>query len=267
MSEYQFVHFMAIDRPLDDKQLRFMRKQSTRAEITPWEFTNQYDYGDFRGDTLEMLRHGFDVHLHYANFGIRRLMIRLPAGLPCDRRTFEAYEAEGLAWIADKRGSGGVLEVYPEADAGTYEEDLFDVDSLLPKIAPVREQLMSGDLRALYLAWLACAWDEEALEPPVPAGLDKPTSALVAITGLYELSDDLIAAAAELSPSTARAIDADRERKAWIAEQSQDTLRELAEQLLGGDAAAARAEALSRMRDGWGRLPGRWPSRHELWHN
>ena len=56
MSEYQFIHFMAIDRPLDDKQLDFMGRQSSRAEITQWSFTNEYNYGDFHGDAREMLR-------------------------------------------------------------------------------------------------------------------------------------------------------------------------------------------------------------------
>ena len=50
MSEYQFVHFLAIDRPLDDEQLEFMEKQSSRAEITRREFTNEYHYGEFRGN-------------------------------------------------------------------------------------------------------------------------------------------------------------------------------------------------------------------------
>jgi hypothetical protein len=42
---------------------------------------------------------------------------------------------------------------------------------------PVRADLASGDLRALYLDWLLCAQvqelDEDALEPPVPARLDR----------------------------------------------------------------------------------------------
>lgn len=89
MSEHQYVHFIAIDRPLKDKELAYMRQQSTRAEITPWEFTNEYHYGDFHGNAKEMLRRGYDMHVHYANFGIRRLLIRLPGGLPCDRKTFK----------------------------------------------------------------------------------------------------------------------------------------------------------------------------------
>ena len=31
MSEYQFFHFLAIDRPLNDEQLEFMQQQSTRT--------------------------------------------------------------------------------------------------------------------------------------------------------------------------------------------------------------------------------------------
>jgi len=53
MSEYQYVHFLAIDRPPDDRQLEYMEQQSTRAEITRWEFTNEYNYGDFRGNARE----------------------------------------------------------------------------------------------------------------------------------------------------------------------------------------------------------------------
>ncbi len=47
MSEYQFVHFIAIDRPLDDEQLEFMQQQSTRATVTRREFTNEYTSAAF----------------------------------------------------------------------------------------------------------------------------------------------------------------------------------------------------------------------------
>jgi len=250
MSEYQFVHFVAIDRPLDDRQLEFMGRQSTRAEITRWEFTNEYHFGDFHGNAREMLQRGYDAHLHYADFGIRRLWIRLPAGLPCDRRTFDAFRVvHCLEWNADKKGRGGILQIEPEADPESYDEGLYDADHLLPEIAPVREQLIGGDLRALYLAWLACACDEQSLEPPVPAGLDKLTPALEAMATFYEVSQDLIAAAAQRSPPAPKAADAGRRLKDWIARQSQDDLRELTERLLLGDAARTRAETLSRVRD------------------
>ncbi len=94
-------------------------------------------FGDFHGNAKEMLRRGFDMHLHYANFGIRRLMIRLPSGLPCDRRTFNKFQVDDcVEWLADKKGKGGILDIEPEADAGTYDEDIFDVDTLLSQNRP-----------------------------------------------------------------------------------------------------------------------------------
>ena len=138
-------------------------RQSTRATITRWDFSNEYHFGNFHGHAREMLQRGYDVHLHYANFGIRRLMIRLPAGLPCDRRTFKAFRVpHGLEWHPDKRGPAGILEIQPEADAGTYNEIVYDIRGLLPKIAPVRELLLAGDLRPLYLGWLACGAEPES---------------------------------------------------------------------------------------------------------
>jgi len=258
MSEYQYVHFLAIDRPLDDRQLEYMEQQSTRAEITRWEFTNEYHYGDFRGNAREMLRRGYDVHLHYANFGIRRLMVRLPAGLPCDRPTFDAFRTEcGLEWHADKNGPGGSLEIYPESEADTYDEIWDGLEGTLSEIAPVRELLIRGDLRPLYVAWLACTGDDEAREPPVPAGLGELTPALEALADFFEVDEDLIAAAAERAPPLPETAEADTELQQWIGRLSHDELRELVQRLLAPDAAGVRAETLARVRD---ELPATgWP--------
>ncbi|MGO9112343.1 MAG: hypothetical protein ACLP9L_24195 [Thermoguttaceae bacterium] len=250
MSEYQFVHFLAIDRPLDDDQLEFMQRQSTRAEITPWEFTNEYHFGDFHGNAREMLQYGYDVHLHYANFGIRLLMFRLPAGLPCDRKMFDALRPEyGVQWHADKKGPGGVLQIQPEADAGSYEEDVYNAAPVLRQIAPLRNMLIGGDLRPLYLAWLACTGDDESLEPPVPAGLGKLAPPLKSMAKFYEIGQDLISAAADRSPPLSETTDAGETLKQWIGKQSKANLQELVQQLLAHDGPASRAETLARIRN------------------
>jgi hypothetical protein len=49
MSEYQYYEFRAVDRPLDDRQMRELRAVSSRAVITPTSFTNEYNWGDFKG--------------------------------------------------------------------------------------------------------------------------------------------------------------------------------------------------------------------------
>ena len=61
MSEYQYVGFRAIERPVSDDHLEYMEQQSSRAEVTPWSFDNEYHYGDFRGNTLEVM----ELHDHF----------------------------------------------------------------------------------------------------------------------------------------------------------------------------------------------------------
>ena len=54
MSEYQYYEFLAIDRPLSSKEMGELRRLSTRADITPTSFTNEYHWGSFKGDPRKM---------------------------------------------------------------------------------------------------------------------------------------------------------------------------------------------------------------------
>src|SRR5437879_1011579 len=70
----------------------------------------------------------------------------------------------------------------------------------------LRAEILDGDLRPLYLAHLAISCDgnhdpEATKEAPIPAGLDKVSDAQRALMELYGLSDSLITAAAQDSPS------------------------------------------------------------------
>src|ERR1700692_2142331 len=103
MSEYQRIAFRAIDGPVSEEKLEYMRRQSSRAEITPWSFDNSYEYGDFRGDAVEMLRRGYDLHLHYANFGIRKLLIRLPHGRPALEAAKPYLGKDAVQFLQDKQ--------------------------------------------------------------------------------------------------------------------------------------------------------------------
>jgi|GEM_PF-2565350 len=119
--------------------------------------------------------------------------------------------------------------------------------------------LIAGDLRPLYVAWLACGTYDEALKPPVPAGLDQLPPALEAMAEFYELSEGLLKAAAECSPPLAKSRnDGDTKIKTWIAKRSKDELKLLVENLLTGDVVAVRSEALGRIRDEAG--IAQWPT-------
>ena len=55
MSEYQSYEFIAIDRPLTSKQMAELRVVSTRAEISPTRFWNEYQWGDLKADPAKLV--------------------------------------------------------------------------------------------------------------------------------------------------------------------------------------------------------------------
>ncbi len=264
MSEYRFVHFLALDRPLDEAAMEFMRNQSTRAKITRWEFTNEYHFGDFRGDDLIMLQRGYDVHLHFANYGIRKLVIRIPGGLPCAPNLFERFCPDhGVTWHPDTTGSddtggsGGSLEISPEGDGSSWDGYIDGLSDLLPAIASARELLMQGDLRPLYIAWLACTYGD-ILEPPVPAGMKSLPKALLEMARFYEIDSSLLEAAAERSPDDAPpGADQKCRIRDWLNSRSGDEARDLAFRLMTEDAAGIRTDVLAKIREQAG--PVDWP--------
>ncbi len=81
MSEYQYYEFRAIDRALTEREMDELGEYSSRAEITPTSFTNEYNYGDFRGDERKFMEKYFDAFVYLANWGSRRLILRLPQKL------------------------------------------------------------------------------------------------------------------------------------------------------------------------------------------
>ena len=99
MSEYQYYEFRALDRRLTAEQQQRLRSLSSRAEISATRFTNEYSFGDFRGDPGRLLEEYFDAYLYAANWGTRELAFRLPRAL-LDAQTAQRYCAEEhRAWV------------------------------------------------------------------------------------------------------------------------------------------------------------------------
>ncbi|MFD0903309.1 hypothetical protein [Actinomadura sediminis] len=213
MSEYQYYEFLAIDRPLDEDERDDIRALSTRAEITATSFVNEYEWGDFEGDPDTLMSLYYDAHLYWANWGTHRLMLRLPQDrLPV--RVARRYAVDEHV-IVRTTGDHVVLDIHSEEEDGEWEED--EVPTL-SSLVGVRAELAEGDLRPLYLAWLAAygTWErdedafgddaEDATEPPVPAGLGSPTPAQRALARFLRLDDtllDVAARAAAPEPSDA----------------------------------------------------------------
>ncbi|MGB7345190.1 MAG: hypothetical protein WBD20_13330 [Pirellulaceae bacterium] len=254
MSEYQFVAFRAIDRALDDKQLAFAEDQSSHSELSRWEMSVEYHYSSFRGDVDGLLRRGFDMYLAYTNYGGREIKLRLPNGLPFSKPTLKAFlSCEGISWKKDPKGKGGILNVFPFHESGEIEE-VWDLDDYLDSLAKVREQLIGGDLRALYLLWLCAAYDDnedptEMIEPPVPHGLDTMPQRSTELLPFFDLDPLTLNAAADGVPGFDPTTDEDDPILVWSASISEARSRALLRRLLKEDPASLKAELLAEIRD------------------
>ncbi len=196
MSEYQCYEFVALDRPLTSKQMAELRAISTRADITPTRFWNEYQWGDLKADPAKLVARYFDAHMYYANWGTHRLMLRLPVKR-VDPKTLHAYFV-GDAARATVAGDHLILDLHSEDEEPDDEEDS---QGSLGALVPLRPELMRGDLRVAYLAWLLAIQagdvDEDDVEPVVPPGLSDLTAAQAAMAEFLRIDEDLITAASE----------------------------------------------------------------------
>jgi hypothetical protein len=216
MSEYQFYEFQAIDRPLSPEDQKYVHSLSSRVKLTATNAQFLYNYGDFRSKPEDLLDRCFDLHVYVANFGVRTLMIRFPKSL-VDPKLLEPYCVEDcISTKITKKSTILEISIVQEDYYGWLEEETYAAGLL-----PLREALLNGDLRLLYLAWLAAGFAEEApnapeemVEPPVPPNLQKFSPALQAFADLFQIDPDLIAAAAIASTAAQEVVEPIAD---WIA--------------------------------------------------
>ncbi|MFL6052500.1 MAG: hypothetical protein ACJ72W_06225 [Actinoallomurus sp.] len=255
MSECQYYEFLAVDRPLDERQQTEVRALPTRARITATSFTNEYHWGDFRGDPRAMMERYYDAHLYLTNWGAHQVMLRLPRTF-LDLKAVEQYRVDPhvAAWTTREHL---ILDLTSEDEGGDWVEGAEDS---LSAIVGVRSELAAGDLRPLYLAWLAGygTWErdedafdydaEDELEPPVPAGLSSLTAPQRALADFLRLDADLLTVAAQTSPPLAKIKDDPRELARWINDLPSRDRERLLLQVAQGHGAQVQMELLRRFR-------------------
>ncbi len=206
MSEYQYYEFAAIDGPISDEGLRYARGCSSRASVSRVRWQNTYTFGDFHGSADTLLKY-YDAHFYIANWGTVRLSLAFPKGAIAPEalqpylRGGERYEGtltvkeigarRIVSWERNEEGGWGWTEG----------------EGLMDQLIGVREELMRGDYRALFLGWLADfdpdEWrepqDAAVVMPPIPAGLDHLSPALTALIKHFPVDRDALAVAAGLS--------------------------------------------------------------------
>jgi hypothetical protein len=220
MSEYQYYEWQTVDRPLTQQEQAVVNSLSSHMEVvTSTQAIVTYQWGDFKHDPEKVLLKYFDAFLYYANWGTRRLLFRFPTQSIDVEKILAYCQGESIALLEE--GDTCVLSISLGEEGGDYEwfpqQDEDQGGSALSQYLPLREQIMQGDYRALYLAWLkeavpyggdsranddeddrdGTAWDGP--EPPVPPGLNQLDAALQVLTHFLDLDESLIRVAAQTS--------------------------------------------------------------------
>lgn len=210
MSEYQYYEWQTIDRALTAEEQAAVGKLSSHIDVTPTRAWVEYHWSDFKHDPKQVLARYFDAFLYYANWGSQRLAFRFPQGL-LDEAALQPYLWEYCSEL-EPIGDWLILDIsYPDEDGSHW----FDGEARLSALAPLRDDILAGDTRVLYLAWLlaAAANDiDEELEPPVPPGLKELSAPLTEFVRFFQLDPFLVQAAAQASeplrPAPALALEA-----------------------------------------------------------
>jgi hypothetical protein len=253
MSEYQYYEFAAIDRQLTRAEMAQLRAVSTRAEITSAGFVNHYEWGGLKADPAAWMRRYFDAFVYSANWCSCRLALRVPLATfrkaevkPFASRHTLRIEASEAHWIID----------WSLDESENHERfDMDDGRGWMRRLAPLRDELLRGDPRPLYLGWLAAAAHHElrdgALEPEVPPRLSALSPAQQALVEFLEIDADMLAAAmagSEPVPEAAslQVAGAADPTQAWLNEWSRDEMAAVLKLIAQGQGYEAERQVRSR---------------------
>ncbi|MCA0454299.1 MAG: hypothetical protein LCI00_10030 [Chloroflexi bacterium] len=237
MSEYQYYEFQALDHPLTPEAQAEIQRLSSRVQLTATRASFVYNYSNFPGDPYRVLVKYFDAMLYITNWGTRQLMFRFPANtIPADVIT--AYQYVGsMDWSTAGKYIVLNIEFNPE-DGGDGE--WVEGQGILPGVVQLRHDIMHGDYRPLYLAWLKFAHyeldileeDEDLTEPPVPPNLQSLSPTLRNFMDFFDIDPDWVAAAAQTSSETEKI---DVNLSSSIDRLSESEKHEFLERLLNGE--------------------------------
>jgi hypothetical protein len=232
MSEYQRYEWMTSDRPLTRTQREAVNVLSSHIEVNSTHALVEYHWSDFKHDPLQVLHDFFDGFLYWANWGAPEVALRFPHGmLPDD--LLDGYDLDEFVTIRQDLDYD-ILDIrFSELEA---PEDWVEYE--LGSLLALREELMDGDVRALYIVWLASerlmgigegddqgdrddadedeGEDDDVDVPSIPPGLGTLTAAQQALAELLQVPQELLVAAGRQSPEAAAATYGAEDVASWV---------------------------------------------------
>ena len=226
MSEFQLYDFRTIDRPLTSSERQTVSGWSSRSKVSTTKAVFTYSYGDFSKNVEEVVAQYFDMALYLSSYGMRQIVFRFPLK-DIDYKALSAFDIDASEATScttgieiRKKGDYALVNIeYNDDDSGGWiDED----DSSLDDFISLRDDILRGDYRSLFVVWLQMAYmvnrtdlydddddneydgdDDEGLEmPPVPANLKTISGAISGFMDFFGVDEDLVAAAAEFSENS-----------------------------------------------------------------
>jgi hypothetical protein len=233
MSEYQYHEWQTVDRLLTSSEQAAVENLSSHIEVSSSRALVTYNWSGFRHDPKQVLLDYFDAYFYFANWGSLDLMFRFPKGV-LDSADVEPYCIEDSITY-QTNGNYQVLDLtFGSEDGGGWMETEADLSQFIR----LRADLLEGDYRLLYLAWLKGKtqsdvsddydegdsdgtseedyYNEDDMddasgeedpddpsndrEPPVPPGLNKLSPPLQNFVQIFGIDPFLVQSAAEASP-------------------------------------------------------------------
>ena len=203
MSSYEHYDFQTIDRQLTKVEQEEIGSWSSRSYPTASQATFTYHYGSFKKDFYQSVKNYFDAGLYVANWGTKHLVFKFPRGV-ITLKDLAPYEY-GDAIRLERTYNHLLLEIeYSEEEGWGWLE----AEGWLSEIISLRNDILNGDFRVLYLAWLGAAtnhenydFDGDVIEPPIPPNLGQLNKTLQRFVEMFGISMDIVDAASVGSPA------------------------------------------------------------------
>lgn len=192
MSEYQYYEFRAIDRSLNQAEKEAVSRLSSRAQVTSTQAVFTYSHRDLHNPE-EILAKYFDAMFYIANWGTMQLMFRFPKE-SIELERMRRYCVNSCIEVAESKKFVILnFEINIEEGFGWIEGEGY-----LSSLIDTRQEILQGDYRLLYLAWLkaiTCSEvevDPKEVEPPVPNNLGKLSLGLQAFVDTFAIDQHLL---------------------------------------------------------------------------
>lgn len=244
MSEFQYYEFLAIDRPLTPGEKAELRQLSTRARITASSFITVHHWGNFKGSPSRLMERYFDAHVYWAYWGTAVFMLRLPLEALV-KETTDALTEDDCLWFK-ATPTHWIVTWHREESRRSGEVGWHSGRGWMARLAPLRDELLRGDLRGLYIGWLAALGqdllEDDNLEPFSLAGLGDWTPAQRALAKFLEVDGALLAGAAMGVAAPETSAERQLAMQDWLSGLTREESMEFLQQLLDGRGARAERE-------------------------